>query len=113
MAPRKTPASRRKATPAAARTIELSEVLDLNSLKPLAAEITEARGQDLVLDASRTVRVSAQAFQLMIAARRSWDRDGHSLSIQGAFEPFHDSMALLGISEADLLGHNNKTGDVL
>lgn len=76
--------------------IPLPARMDYAALDGLHAEIKEARGEDVSLDASKVTHLGACGLQLLISARKTWDRDGHTLSVTSATDRFHDHIQLLG-----------------
>jgi len=76
--------------------LKLPASLDVKAAAPLAQEFIARRGQDLWIDASEVQRVGAQCLQVLLAARRRWDADGHALRFDAPSEPFTWAVTLLG-----------------
>ncbi|MEM8555923.1 MAG: STAS domain-containing protein, partial [Pseudomonadota bacterium] len=62
-----------------AKELTLPARLDFASLGSLYEELKEARGEDIVLDASKVTHLGSCGLQLLASAQKSWDGDGHSL----------------------------------
>ena len=79
-------------------TLVLSPVLDLRAAAPLAAAILTAHGNQLVLDGSNVEKVGAQCLQIIVSARKTWERDGLSLSIANPSRELEEAFAIAGLS---------------
>lgn len=77
----------------------LPSVLDLTQAKPLL-EILMAQSGDRprTLDASAVERMSTPCAQILLAAGRAADRDGHTIRIAGASDVFRTALADLGLT---------------
>lgn len=71
--------------------------VDYAALDALYAEIKEARGDEVVIDASQVTHFGAAGLQLLVAAHKSWERDGHNFSIAAPSEKFNEHLRLLGL----------------
>jgi chemotaxis protein CheX len=83
--------------------LRLSEKLDQKAAIALADELRERRGADLGLDAGATSHVGTLAIQTIIAAARSWARDGHSLKLVNVSDACVDQLSLLGFTPETLV----------
>ncbi|MBE3639084.1 STAS domain-containing protein [Mangrovicoccus algicola] len=79
------------------REIALPARIDHPAVEALYAEVKEARGEDLALDASQVSHLGASGLQLLIAAANSWTRDGHILSLRDPSEKFSEHLQMLGL----------------
>jgi len=77
--------------------LTLPEVLDICEAAPLAASLLAARGNQVVIDASRVEKVGAQCVQVLLSAHATWLRDGASFNISSPSRGFVDSLETLGI----------------
>ena len=82
--------------------VHLSERLDMQNARPLAAAILDQAGQDLELDASNVAHFGALGIQVVRSAAKSWARSGHSLVISGLSNDCADQIQLLGFSPDNL-----------
>ncbi len=78
--------------------VHLSDRLDLQNARPMAAAILEQAGQDLELDASNVTHFGALGVQVVRAAAKSWAGSGHKLSIAGLSNDCVDQIQLLGFA---------------
>jgi chemotaxis protein CheX len=62
-------------------SLALPAHLDIAAAGPLKDRILAHRGRDLELDGSSVVRLGALCLQVLLAASRSWRRDGHIFRI--------------------------------
>jgi chemotaxis protein CheX len=85
------------------RTLVLPEVLDMNAATPLAGELLSYRGTDLAADASRVQRIGAQAIQVLMSARMTWEQEGMKLTVVNPSPAFTGAVELLGIGDGELL----------
>lgn len=79
-------------------TLALDPKLDLRAAGPLRDEILDRSGADLVLDANAVNHVGALALQVIRAAAKSWEADGHVLSLTNVSTDVADQLALLGFT---------------
>ena len=77
--------------------LSLVPVLDLCAAKPLLAQLTEHRGQDLILDASDVERVGTQCVQVLWSAVQTWNADQKSLNIVNPSPIFSETLCELGV----------------
>ena len=82
--------------PAAAKSLNLAPVLDLN-------EAMSLRGSDLMIDASGVERVGAQCVQVLMAAKKNWDEDKLTFKFSKVSDTFSKTMQLIGINIEPLL----------
>jgi chemotaxis protein CheX len=83
-------------------TIALTPRLDLSQATPLAQELRNHAGADLVLDASAVTHLGGLAVQVLAAAAQSARTAGHSLTITPRSDYFDDALAVFGLSAADI-----------
>lgn len=84
--------------------------LDTSGARALADMLMARRGSPLGIDASEVEVVGALAMEVLIAAGRQWQADGHGLAIEGASPRFIASCEVLGLSPdapwtSDLITH--------
>ncbi len=80
--------------------ISLPETLDMRAAQPLRDQLIAARGAPAELDGSGVRRLGALGLQVLLAAERQWQADGHALRL---VEPSPDLLAglkLLGVAES-------------
>lgn len=82
---------------AATARIRLPDHLDIKAAGPLALELTAARGNDVVLDASGIERVGGQCLQVLISAAATWTVDGAELVIDTPSPAFVDAIRIAGL----------------
>lgn len=88
--------------------IRLSERLDQKAAIALARDLRERRGVDLGLDLSATTHVGTLAIQTILAAARSWARDGRSLELVNVSDACIDQLGLLGFTPETLVEGNSQ-----
>lgn len=93
------------AIPQAASTAELvlPDCLDSAAASNMKDMLLQRRGGALVVDASQVRRVGAQSLQVLIAAARTWQADGHPYTVTNASSELLDTIALIGLSREDLM----------
>ncbi|WGM38334.1 STAS domain-containing protein [Caulobacter sp. NIBR1757] len=74
----------------------LPEVIDAASVSALRGALLEHRGQDLEVDASAVRRIGGLGLQVLISAIRTWEADGHQLSLVQPSPTFLDILRLTG-----------------
>ncbi|MDV7145722.1 STAS domain-containing protein [Tropicimonas sp. TH_r6] len=72
--------------------------LDLPAAKPLAEAILALRGKDLRLAAGDVTHLGTPGLQVMLAAVRSWEADGKTLSLSDPSDALTEQLALCGLS---------------
>jgi chemotaxis protein CheX len=77
--------------------LRLPAVLDIRAATPLVAALLEAKGKDLVIDASAVTQIGAQCLQALHSAQRTWARDGVPLTIADPSAAFTETLDLAGI----------------
>ncbi|WP_172330927.1 STAS domain-containing protein [Mangrovicoccus sp. HB161399] len=90
------------------RELVLPARMDYAGVEALYAEIKEARGEDVALDGSQVKHLGAAGLQLLLSAWKSWDRDGHSLSVASPSAKFSEHLEMLGLDK----DHFSKPGAV-
>lgn len=83
-------------------TVYLPAILDLRAASPLAAEILQARGRHLTIDASNVQTVGALCVQILLSARATWAADAMSFNLVHPSETFLESLGVLGIPFDDI-----------
>jgi chemotaxis protein CheX len=76
--------------------LALPAVLDIQAAETLRVQLTGARGQPLTIDGSAVERLGGLCLQVLLAARRTWAADGHSLVVEPASEAFTDQWNAFG-----------------
>ncbi len=82
--------------------LPLPETFDRKAVAQFAQTLMDHRGGDAVLDASAVTRMGVPAVELLVAARKQWLVDGHSLRISDASAAFLSTLDDIGVS-LDLL----------
>lgn len=80
----------------------LAARLDLGTARLLYAALLARRDDDLVLDAGHVSHFGTLALQLLLAAARSWRRDGNRLAITPRSPAFDDALQTFGVALDDL-----------
>ena len=88
--------------------LRLAHKLDQKAAIALAEDLRERRGADLGLDASATTHIGTLATQTILAAARSWARDGHSLKLVNVSDTCVDQLRLLGFTPETLVEGANQ-----
>lgn len=86
-----------------ATTMKLAAVLDLNEASSLHRAFLEARGRNLVVDASAVERAGVQCIQVLIAAARAWEADSRTFTVSAISEAFRKTLGLVGVNIDHLL----------
>jgi chemotaxis protein CheX len=81
----------------------LPEVLDLPAISPLARELLARRGKPTVVDARAIQRPGAQCLQVLLAAIRTWERDGAPLRFINCGPLLVEHLRFLGVDAAPFL----------
>lgn len=79
-------------------TVTLAPRLDLTTVQPLVSEITGCAGTDLVVDAGHVEHLGALAAQVLLAADRQWQANGHRLVVGPRSPSFEDALAAMGLA---------------
>ena len=79
--------------------VSLPPVLDLQAAEPLRAELMALRGRPLTLDASQVTRLGGLCLQVLMAARKIWAEDGHSLTVDQPSSGFSEQLTAFGEPE--------------
>lgn len=72
--------------------------LDTDAAPSLRAALIEQRGSDLKLDGMNVARVGALCAAVMIAARKTWEKDGFTLTIGEASDHFRNGLERLSLA---------------
>ena len=83
--------------------IELPEHLDLTAATPLTERLLAARGEAIVIDASKVERLGGQCLQVLLSAVVTWKADMVPLEITKPSEGFESGLRLLGLSVDSLI----------
>jgi chemotaxis protein CheX len=82
--------------------LSLARRLDLPAAAPLREAILARQGADLVLDAGAVTHFGGLCLQVLLAARRSWQADGHGLACTPRSAAFDEAVAHFGLTPDDL-----------
>lgn len=77
--------------------LKLPETLDAAHARVLFEDLTKRRGRALTLDASAVNRISALAFEVVIAAERQWAKDEQPFEWSAVSPAMSDAWAALGL----------------
>ncbi len=77
-------------------TAHLCPALDLTAAAPLAAELLQHRGAPLAVDGSAVERLGGQCLQVLLAARATWQADGHEFQVVAPSPALVETLGLLG-----------------
>jgi chemotaxis protein CheX len=77
--------------------LALDESLDVTQASGLASSFLSLRGKDIIIDASGVKHFGAQCGQVLLAAKKSWDKAGHGLRFAGVSPEFIECLRLLGL----------------
>ena len=83
--------------------------LGAGTASDLYETLSRRRGKAVVIDAGAVKNLGAQALQVLISAKRQWDRDGHRFEIIQASAEFQDALMHFGMSS--LIPHEQETND--
>jgi chemotaxis protein CheX len=81
----------------------LPECIDFSAANQIKEALLARRGSPLAVDAGQVRRTGMQAVQILIAAAKTWQRDGHSYAITNPTAEFLETIALVGLSREHLL----------
>jgi chemotaxis protein CheX len=76
--------------------MRLAANLNMSAAAPLYAELAQARGAPIKLDASDVESLGGLCLQVLIAAAAAWRRDGKDFSVANRSAAFLEAMHLLG-----------------
>lgn len=79
--------------------MRLASNLNLSAAVPLCAEIVQARGAAIKIDASSVECLGGLCLQVLIAAAAAWRRDGFDLVITKPSPAFSEALRLMGAQE--------------
>ena len=77
--------------------MNLPRRLDVSAGLDLRAEFMRRRGAPLELDASEVESASGLALEIIVAAARQWDADGHAFALHRPSEGFSAVCRTLGL----------------
>jgi len=91
----------------AAPALILPDCLDSAAATTIKEMLLSQRGNVIAVDASQVRRVGVQSLQVLVAAARTWQRDGISYRLENPSPEFLETIALVGLPRQDLLleGH--------
>ena len=75
----------------------LPDRLDSSAASALRTDLLGRRGRALILDASGVEMMGALSLEVIIAAGRQWDADGHDLQVQAGSGRYVVCCQVLGI----------------
>lgn len=79
--------------------LRLQSNLSLDQAAPLREALLARRGAPLQIDASDVERLSGPCFQVLAAARLTWQADGHPLAFATPSTAFETGLALMGAAD--------------
>lgn len=85
------------------QALMLPDCLDSSAVATIRDMLLARRGNAIVVDASQVRRVGAQSLQVLIAAARTWQADGHSYRVTNSSPELLDTIALVGLAHEDLM----------
>jgi chemotaxis protein CheX len=88
---------------AAAKTLSLDNVLDLNAAGSLHSQLMAERGSDLPIDASAVERVGALCIQVLMSAAKTCEEEKHSLTFSQMSDALTKTMQLAGVNYDHML----------
>ncbi len=88
---------------ASAVALILPDCLDSSAASVVKDMLLARRGSALMVDASEVRRVGAQSLQILVAAARTWQADGHRYVLANASSEFLNTIALIGLPREDLM----------
>jgi anti-anti-sigma regulatory factor len=91
----------------ASQPLMLPDCLDSAAAITIKDMLLTQRGNAIAVDASQVRRVGVQSLQVLVAAARSWQRDGLSYRLENPSSEFLETIALVGLPHQELLleGH--------
>lgn len=78
------------------QTFRLQPNLTLDQAAPLRDALLARRGAPLVIDASDVERLSGPCFQVLAAARKTWEADGQPVAFASPSTAFENGLVLMG-----------------
>jgi anti-anti-sigma regulatory factor len=81
----------------------LPDCLDSSAAITIKEMLLAQLGNSIVVDASQVRRVGVQSLQVLVAAARAWQRDGHSYRLENPSSEFLETIALVGLPREELL----------
>ncbi len=82
--------------------VTLPPVLDITAAAPLVAQLSAARGKDVVLDASKVERMGGQCVQVLLSAAATWAHDSIEMTVSEPSAAFVESLQSMGLEIADI-----------
>ncbi|MGB5559698.1 MAG: STAS domain-containing protein [Paracoccaceae bacterium] len=82
---------------------ELGSKLNTQAASALFDDVGSRRGQDVILDGGNVSFLGGQCFQILLAARRQWQADGHKIDISNPSIEMADAMARMGLPPEEFL----------
>lgn len=84
-------------------SLTLPDCLDSAAAFTVKEMLLAERGKEIVVDASQVRRVGVQSLQVLVAAARTWQHEGHSYRLENPSPEFLETVALVGLKREDLL----------
>ncbi|HVX35188.1 MAG TPA: STAS domain-containing protein [Hyphomicrobium sp.] len=81
----------------------LPDCLDSSAAIEIKEMLLAQLGNSIVVDASQVRRVGVQSLQVLVAAARTWQRNGHGYRLENPSSEFLETIALVGLPREDLL----------
>lgn len=81
----------------------LPDCLDSSAAIEIKEMLLAQLGNSIVVDASQVRRVGVQSLQVLVAAARTWQRNGHGYRVENPSSEFLETIALVGLPREDLL----------
>ena len=98
-----------KGKAAAAKTLSLDSVLDLNAATGLHTKLLALRGSDLAIDGSAVERAGALCLQVLMSAARTWEEDKHALTFSQMSDALVKTMQLSGVNYDHMLAKESNS----
>lgn len=83
-------------------SIVLPECMDSSAAEHVKDLLLSARGGSIKVDASQVRRVGVQSLQILLAASRTWKREGHAYAVVNPSAELTGTIALLGLAADEL-----------
>lgn len=84
-------------------SLTLPDCLDSAAAITVKEMLLAKRGEEIVVDASQVRRVGVQSLQVLVAAARTWQHEGHSYRLENPSPEFLETVTLVGLKREDLL----------
>jgi chemotaxis protein CheX len=94
---------------AAAKTLSLDNVLDLNAAGSLHAQLLALRGSDLEIDASAVEKVGTPCIQVLMSAQKTWEEEKKNLTFSKMSDALMKTMQLSGVNYEQMLAKESNS----